>query len=413
MKLLIVTQYFWPETFIINDLANHLANLGHSITVLTGKPNYPDGRIYDGYQKSGVQHEELPTGVQIHRVPLRPRGDGGAVNLVLNYLSFLVSGLLRFPRIIRGRKFDVILFFAPSPMTSAITAIPLKYLTGGHLAIWVQDLWPESLSATGHISNKPALFFVRQLVRLIYRSADTLLIQSHAFYEPVATLSNASKIAYAPNFSRTHDDQAASEPPPLSMQIRQLLDNQFCLVFSGNLGTAQSLDTVLDAAALVRDISDLKILLVGSGSQSDWLEEQISIRSLDNIELVGRLPVTLMPELYRRAQGLLVTLKDHEIFSYTVPSKVQGYLAASRPILAAINGETVKILQDSGAGFACAAEDSQALADNIRKLYHLPLEERTAMGKRGLDYFMQHFEMKSQIGRMVALLEQRTGIQQV
>ncbi len=412
MKFLIVTQYFWPETFIVNDLAEELAAKGHQVTVFTGKPNYPEGRLYPGYRAAGISSEEHPSGVLIHRVPLRPRGGGGALNLTLNYLSFLFSGLLRFPRLASSQRYDVILFFAPSPMTSAITAIPLKYLTRAHLAIWVQDLWPESLSATGFVSNRAVLFLVRQLVKLIYRAADTLLIQSRAFYAPVAALADPEKIAYLPNFSRAHTPYPGSDVRRLPDTLRETLQRHFCIVFSGNLGTAQSLDTVLDAAEMVSDIPDLRVVLVGSGSLSAWLEQQVAERRLDNVVLAGRLPVALMPELYTLSQGLLVTLRDQEIFSYTVPSKVQGYLAAGKPILAAINGETVTILQESDAGFASPAEDSAALADNIRNLYHLPLTARVAMGERGQAYFMRHFEMDSQIDNMVDLFQQRISTKQ-
>ena len=158
---------------------------------------------------------------------------------------------------------------------------------------------------------------------------------------------------------------------------------------------------------MVTDIPDLKIVLVGSGSLSAWLEQQVNERKLHNVLLAGRLPVTQMPALYALSQALLVTLRDEVIFTYTVPSKVQGYLAAGRPILAAINGETANILHESGAGLATAAEDAESLAQNIRKIYHLPIGERVAMGMRGRDYFREHFEMDSQIANIVDLLQQR------
>ena len=412
MKFLIVTQYFWPETFIVNDLADMLAAKGHQVTVFTGKPNYPEGRLFPGYQIAGITHEERPSGVRIHRVPLRPRGAGGEFNLTLNYFSFLLSGLLRFPRLARGHRYDVIFFFAPSPMTSAITAIPLKLLKKAHLAIWVQDLWPESLSATGYVSNRAALFLVRQVVRWIYRAADTLLIQSQAFFAPIAKLADTRKIAYLPNFYPAQKTTSSTDRPVLETSLRETLRQHFCIVFSGNLGTAQSLDTVLDAASLVADIPELKIILVGSGSQSSWLESQIIDRNLDNVLLTGRLPVAQMPELYDLADGLLVTLRDEEVFTHTVPSKVQGYLASGRPVLAAINGETARIIEEAGAGFCAEAENAEALAHIIRKLYHLPSDERIAMGERGRDYFQQHFEIEAQINRLVDLLQQRIDLKQ-
>ncbi len=407
MKFLIVTQYFWPETFIINDLADALQQRGHEVTVFTGKPNYPEGRLFPGYQAAGIGFEQRPSGVRIHRVPLRPRGAGGSLNLALNYLSFLYSGLLRFPRLARGQRYDVVFFFGPSPMTSAITAIPLKYLTRAHLAIWVQDLWPESLSATGYVTNRAVLFLIRQVIRLIYRAADTLLIQSHAFQAPVAALADAGKIAFLPNFSREAKPPPDSDGSLLPETLRTCLEQNFCIVFSGNLGSAQSLETVVDAAALVADIPQLKIVLVGSGSLSAWLERQCNERRLDNLLLAGRLPASAMPDLYARAQGLLVTLSNEPIFSFTVPSKVQGYLAAGRPLLAAINGETARLIREAEAGLTSPAEDAQALARNIRTLYHLPSEERAAMGERGFAYFRQHFEMDSQVDKLVHLLQQR------
>ena len=413
MKFLIVSQYFWPETFIITDLAQSLIALDHTVTVLTGKPNYPSGRIYKGYRASGIDKETLFDGIDIYRVPIRPRGTGGSLNLALNYLSFLFSGLLRFPRLIRGQQFDVVLFFAPSPMTSAITAIPLKYLTRSHLAIWIQDLWPESLSATGHVRNGPVLFLIRQIVRLIYRSADTLLIQSRAFHEPVARLAAEDKIVYYPNFYPLREHALANSDSLLPSDLRKLLDDSFCIVFAGNLGIAQSLSTIVDAASLLSDLPELKILLVGSGSMSKWVTQQIAERDLRNLVLPGRLPMDLMPALYHRAQGLLVTLTDAEIFSYTVPSKFQGYLAAGRPILVSANGETPRLLEAAGAGFSSEAEDSSALAENIRKLYHSTLEERDNMGKRGYAYFKQHFEMEKQTRRLVDILRQRIERRQV
>ncbi len=412
MRLLLVTQYFWPETFIVNDLALELERLGHQVTVLTGKPNYPEGRIHDGYTAGGITQETFGDAIPVHRVPLRPRGGGGAKNLILNYLSFLFSGLWRFPRMVRGERYDVVFFFAPSPMTSAITAIPLKFLTRAHFALWIQDLWPESLSATGYLRNRPALFLVRQLVRLIYAFADTLLIQSEAFRLPVARLAAASKIVYYPNFSRRQDTAPAGAGAALPPELGSLLQTRFCVVFAGNLGTAQALETIVEAAALLRDLPELKLVLVGSGSLSGWLDQQVRERQLDNLILPGRLPAQLMPELYRQAQGLLVTLKDQEIFSYTVPSKVQGYLAAGKPVIAAINGETARLIERIGAGYACPAENPPALADRIRNLYHATLEERAAMGRRGLEHFMGHFEMTSQVRRLVDLLDQRIAKRQ-
>ena len=178
MRLLIVSQYFWPESFIINDLAKVLVQQGHSVDVLTGKPNYPEGIIFKGYKYEGCESETFYEKINVFRVPLRPRKYGGAKNLFLNYLSFVFNGLRYFFKEVRGRNYDVLFVFAMSPITMAIPAIYLKRKMKLHLALWVQDLWPESLSATGYVRNKLALRITAWIVRWIYSCADTLLVQS-------------------------------------------------------------------------------------------------------------------------------------------------------------------------------------------------------------------------------------------
>lgn len=169
MRILVLSQYFYPESFIINNIVSKLVEQGHDVTVATGKPNYPDGDVFDGYTAKGVQHDTFQEVVDVVRVPLWPRGRGGAKNLVLNYLSFMFTGLACFPWLLRKRQFDAILVFAPSPITQAIPAILLKWLKGAKLALWVQDLWPESLSATGFVKNRHALRAIGWMVRAIYK----------------------------------------------------------------------------------------------------------------------------------------------------------------------------------------------------------------------------------------------------
>ena len=229
MRVLIVSQYFWPESFIINQLASTLATQGHDLVVLTGKPNYPDGVIYPDYHQAGVQHQQYD-GVEVIRIPMRPRKTGGGKDLLLNYLSFIVSGLLRFPRLVRGREFAVIFVFAPSPITSAIPAIFLKYIKKMHLAVWVQDLWPESLAATGFIKNKLVLKMVGYLVKAIYACSDTLLVQSQAFSQPVGELAKQDKIQYFPNAIDDMQGQVTNNSDNLLPEaLKTLLETNWCL----------------------------------------------------------------------------------------------------------------------------------------------------------------------------------------
>lgn len=407
VRLLVVTQYFWPETFIIQHLVKTLVEQGHRVVVLTGKPNYPDGEIFAGYTEKGVQAETYSDCVEVHRVPLRPRGKG-AFNLFRNYLSFVLSGLRFFPRMVSGQDFDAILVFAPSPITMAIPAIYLKWRRKWPLAVWIQDLWPESLSATGYIRNPWILRMVGWMVRWIYRCSDTLLIQSKAFYEPVAHYSDASKIVYYPNSIRSSqiDPQAADEvvlPETLSV----LLESNFCVVFAGNLGKVQAVETLVDVASRLRDLPDCKIVLVGSGSMLDWVSEQKDRLGLSNLVLAGRFPMDMMGAIYNRAEALLVTLRDEDIFARTIPSKVQAYLASGKPILAAVKGEGARVVTEAGAGVAVPPEDGEALSEAIRTLYRMPELERAKMGASGRRYFEANFEMESQARRLVEILMER------
>ncbi|WP_397377504.1 glycosyltransferase family 4 protein [Pseudomonas sp.] len=394
MKLLILSQYFWPESFIINDIVRTLDEQGHEVVVATGKPNYPDGKLFEGYRLWGTQREYYQGKVEVLRVPLWPRGEGGARNLIFNYLSFVLSGLLFLPWMLRGREFDAILVFAPSPITQAIPAIALKWLKKAKLALWVQDLWPQSLSATGFVKNPQLLKVVGWLVRAIYRHCDTLLVQSRAFVEPVADYAAREKIQYYPN---SLDVRPPRLVVPIPSELSELLEKYFCVVFAGNLGTAQALETIVQAAVQLRDDPLIRVVLVGSGSRLAWLKAQQQAHGLDNLVMPGRFPMESMPQIFERSSVLLVSLNDEEAFAQTVPSKIQAYLAAGRPIIACLNGEGARVVCEAGAGLASPAEQVLPLVANIRCMKALTEAERIAMGCSGKAYFYKNFEMTEQV----------------
>lgn len=402
MKILVVSQYFWPESFIINDIVRILDEQGHEVVVATGKPNYPDGKIFDGYRAKGTLRERYLGKIEVLRVPLWPRGEGGAKNLILNYLSFVLAGLLFLPWMLRKREFDAILVFAPSPILQAIPAIPLKWLKKAKLALWIQDLWPESLAATGFVKNPYLLKAVGGLVRVIYRCCDMLLVQSHAFFEPVSRYAGRKKIAYFPN---SMDVRPPEEVLAIPGELKALLENNFCVVFAGNLGTAQALDTLVQAAVHLRDDPRVRLVLIGSGSRLAWLKSQKQALELDNLILAGRFPPEAMPQIFERSSALLVSLNDNDIFAQTVPSKIQAYLAAGRPIIASMNGEGARVVSEAGAGLTSSAEQVLPLVENIRCMQALDVCEREAMGESGRKYFDVNFDMKRQVYKLVQILE--------
>jgi glycosyltransferase involved in cell wall biosynthesis len=388
MRILILSQHFWPESFRINELALHLREAGCEVAVLTGKPNYPGGKLYEGYRAAGTGRESYQ-GIPVFRVPLVPRGSGSVVALGLNYLSFVFSAALFAPWILRGRKFDAIFVYGTSPILQAIPAVVLRWLKHARLVVWVQDLWPESLQATGFVQSRAVLWTVAQVVRWIYRRCDLLLVQSRAFVSAVAPLAGATPIEYFPNPGERSFQRAGAAGVPLcGLQLQP----GFNVVFAGNLGAAQGLASVLDAAEILLPYPDVRIVLVGSGRHAEWLRQQVEQRRLRNVMLPGRFDVAAMPGIFAQASALLVTLARNPVLSLTIPSKLQDYLAAGRPVIGALDGEGARVVEQAAAGFACAAEDPKALADAILKLRSLACEERAAMGRAAQAYFAQHFE---------------------
>lgn len=404
MKILVVSQGFWPESFLINDLVSTLSSHNHEILVLTGKPNYPDGQVFPGYISSGIMHEVYNNGVNVYRIPIRPRYNGGALNLILNYFSFVLSGLYYFPRAIKNKKFDVIFVFANSPITQAIPAIYLKWKLKTHLAIWVQDLWPESLEAMGFIRNKFLLKIAGYMVKAIYSYSDTLLVQSKAFFGPVSVFASVDKIKYYPNSILLNNQ---SSPVKLPLEFIDVLETNFCVVFAGNIGKAQSVETILEAAYRLKDIQDIKFVFVGSGSMLDWVCSRKDELNLSNVFIAGRYPMTAMSLIYKRASALLVSLKDEEIFSKTIPSKIQAYLSAGKPIIASLNGEGSRVVTEACAGLTCIAEDSEALAQCVKDIYGMSDSDRLKMGEAGYSFFLKHFEMDSQAKHLIEIIELR------
>ncbi|MDR6929417.1 glycosyltransferase family 4 protein [Pseudomonas sp. BE134] len=405
MRILLISQYFWPESFVINDLAIKLAGKGHEVTVATGKPNYPDGDIYDGYSAKGVQYERYSSLIDVVRVPVYPRGKGGAKKLLLNYFSFVVMGLWYFPKLLRGEKIDVIIVFAPSPIVQVIPAILLKWLKGAHLAVWVQDLWPESLSATGFVKKSWVIKSVGHVVRGIYKCCDTLLLQSRAFFEPTKKYASLEKLVYFPNSIDMKNSSVVGNVIPGALKSE--LESHFSVVFAGNIGTAQSMESIVEAASLLKQEAGLRIFIVGSGSMLEWVASQKKSLHLDNLVLPGRFPADAMPEIFECAAALLVSLNDEEIFSYTIPSKIQAYLAAGRPIIAALRGEGARVISDSGAGLVCPPASGQLLAATILALKESSSVERDKMGVAGLKYFNENFDMDFQSGRLIDILTAR------
>lgn len=401
MRVLVVSQYFWPEGFRINEVTKSLVEKGVQVDVLTGKPNYPEGKIFEGYRIGGCQREQY-CGANISRVPLIPRGKNSSIRLALNYLSFIVSGLVFGPWLKRGKKYDVIFVYGLSPLMLALPALFMGWLKKVPVVIWVQDLWPQSLSATGYVRNRFILWAVEQVVRFIYRHADLLLVQSRAFVEPVRVLASNTPIKYYPNSV----DGSFAVPATGKTPDVPGLEGGFSVMFAGNIGAAQGVEVIVEAATLLKDNKDIQFVVLGDGSCREWMLQQVADRNLTNLHLPGRYPVETMPGFMQKASALLVTLADREIFAATVPNKVQAYMAAGRPIIACLPGEGARLVVDAKAGVGVRAEDGKALAEAVLGLYRMSESERDEMGRNGRVYFHENFDHERLVDQLIAELRE-------
>lgn len=401
MKILIVSQYFFPEEFKINDLARELVIRGHEVVVLTGKPNYPKGEYYEGYQYEGEVREEY-FGVQIIRVPLRKRGKGGALNLIRNYFSYVINA----NKYIRKHQmvFDAILCYEISPITQAYPALYCKKKYGGKVLLWVQDLWPESVTAAGGVRNKLALHILDRMVKRIYSKCDVLLVQSEGFKKSILSKGDfASKIVYAPNWAENLylDNKAINKE-----NIAAMMPNGFRVMFAGNVGKAQDVGSIIKAAYETKDVPEIKWIIVGDGRARSSVEEQAKQLGLtDTVFFLGRHPMEQMPTFFSYADVMLVSLKDEYIFSLTIPAKTQSYMASGKPIVSMLNGEGNSIVEKAKCGLTAASGDYKKLAENVRTLYKSGKQELKQMGENGLNYYLKHFDKKLVVDRILASMK--------
>lgn len=401
LHVLVVTQYFWPENFRINDLVEGLVARGHRVTVLTGLPNYPEGAFRPGYSFWGP-HDESFAGARVRRVPLVPRGSGSGLRLALNYLSMVVSGCLLGPWRVQG-PVDVILVYEPSPVTIGIPAALLRWLKRKRIVFWVQDLWPESLAATGAIRSNVILRCVERLTRWIYARCDTILVPSLAFAGPIRGLGvPEDRIAYLPNSAELFYRPVARE----SCNAEDaLMPRGFRVLFAGNIGAAQDFPTILRAAELTRTEPEIKWILLGDGRHRVWVEEEIARRGLGaTVHLLGSRAGPEVPAFFAVADVLLVTLRRDPIFALTIPSKIQSYLACAKPIVSALDGEGARVVKESGAGFDCPAEDPERLAAAVLRMKALSSEERAQMGESARRYFDTNFNREMLLDRLESIL---------
>jgi len=381
LKILIVSQYFWPEEFRLNELAEGLVERGHAVTVVTGLPNYPKGEILRGYGLRGPW-QEMYNGVRIFRTPLVPRGRHSKIRLALNYISF--SFLACFVVLWRIReRYDAVFVYQLSPVTVGFPGILAGWKARAPVFLWVLDLWPESLSASGMMNSPLANKVAGCLARMVYAGSDVIMGTSKGFKQAICRVAGREReVKWFPQWENLGKAGLYADRQGIPD-----LPSGFKVMFAGNVGSSQDFETIVGAAIRLKDRTDIQFVIIGEGHKLAWVRQEVEKQGLtQTFHCLGRFPSATMPAFYEQADALLVTLRDEPAFALTVPAKLQSYLAAGKPIVSAVSGDVKQIVTESGAGIGVDAGRSDDLAAAIRQLADRSAEERAEMGRRGRAY---------------------------
>ena len=407
MRLLLISQLFTPEPTTKGlEFALELTKRGYTVDVLTGFPNYPGGRIYSGYKGWWYQHEVID-GIHIHRVPIFPSHDHSAVKRVITYLSFALSASLVVNFVVS--RPTVALVYYPS-LTASVPAMLLRYLRGVPFVYDIQDLWPDSLAATGMMRQRWQLRVVSLWCDLIHRSASKIVVLSEGFRsELIARGVPDARVKVIYNWCLT----APMSPLKAINSSRPVaLCDRFNVMFTGNFGRAQALDVVLDAAQRLRATApNVQFVLVGSGVEEHRLKEIAAAKGLSNVLFIARVPAAEIGQLMQHADALLVTLRPDPLFELTIPSKTQSYMAAGRPIVMAVAGDSAELVRRANCGVTSVPGDAEALAEAVCALANLSPTILDAMGRAGADFYDAELSLQIGVGHFDKVFREVSGLQ--
>jgi colanic acid biosynthesis glycosyl transferase WcaI len=400
LRILILSQWYPPEPDSkIHILGKSLVARDHMVTAITGFPNYPSGQLYPGYRIRWRQWEQRD-GVRILRLPLYPDHSRSGIKRILNYLSFAASASLLGP-VLCGPA-DVMWVYHP-PLTVGIPAWWVGLLRRVPFVYEVQDMWPETLAATGMMPSKCAAQAISWLAGFVYRCAAAITVSSPGFKRNlIGKRVPADKIHVIPNWA----DEDIYQPVPRNetLAAEHGLAGRYNVVYGGNMGAAQAMDNVLEAAALLSDLTQVQFVLIGDGVDVARLRAEAERRGLQNVRFIGRQPAERMPHFFALADVLLVHLKRDPLFAITIPSKTIAYLACGRPILSAVEGDAADVVQSADAGLVCQPGDPAALAAAVREFYTMLAVRREAMGAAGRRAFIDNYTRAVLVDRYESLL---------
>lgn len=391
--ILIVSQYFHPETFRINDMATEWVKRGYKVTVLTGIPNYPMGKFYEGFGLK-KRRREIWNGVDIIRIPLVPRGNSGnkivnAIGMTLNYLSFVISGKLWVSsKEAKQLRADLVFTFEVSPMTQAMIGVwyGKKYKVPTYL--YVQDLWPENVETVTGIHNRLIIKPIDWMVDKIYKNTGTLFTTSPSFVKAIVDRKvpvDRNKVHYWPQYAEEFYRPMERQ----KVEGIDVNDTAFKIAFTGNIGTAQGLDVLPKAARYLKN-RNIKFVIVGDGRYQPEFErkiDQFGVR--DHFIMIPRVPAEQIPSILSACDAGFISFNKTPLWEMTIPAKLQSYMACGKAIIASASGETKRVIEEAECGICCEIGDYKALAEGIRKILN---EDITRLGKNARDFFDKNFD---------------------
>jgi len=386
-RILIVTQNFFPETFGINDIVSEMVKKGVDVDVLTGLPNYPQGKFYKGYGlfQRGPKYYH---GARLYRCAVFPRLKNSNLGICLNYASFPFFATLK-ALLVCFKKYDEIFVYQPSPLFVAIPAKIISFFTKTRKTLYILDIWPESVYSVINFKNNMIRKMLKSYSVKTYRSFDRLLITSRGFKEELIKVGiEDKKIIYFPQWAPEYSDDSSRAQIDKSKYC-----NTFNVLFAGNIGVPQNLGVLVKTALLLGDYKEhLRFVIVGDGDFYDELVRLVEKSQVEDMFIfVGRVPFSHVNDYYDIADCLFASLKDVDLFSKIIPAKIQSYMMAKKPILCAINGESANIISEAECGLCSASNDEEALTQNIIQFYGMPKQERIKMGENGYSYAKEHF----------------------
>ena len=401
MRILIITQYFWPENFRINEVSEELVKLGHKVHILTGHPNYPKGVIYPEFKKNYKRFSQYK-GIEIIRVPIFSRKRNN-FSLALNYISFLLSSIFIGYFKLKDKEFDIIFTCQLSPVTIGITSAFFSKIRNIPQIFWVQDLWPDTLVALNILNKSWQINFFKILVNWIYSKCDLILAQSKNILKEINNYTSVKDNVYY--FPTWGESDLFLNIAPLAPEIKT--KDVFTIIFAGNIGEAQDFPNLIKAVqnTISNNIKNFRIIIVGDGSKKEWVISEVKKLNIEEyFEFYNSYPLKRMPSFFRHADALLVSLLDKEVFNMTIPGKIQFYLSSGIPIIGMICGAGAEVINKSKGGFVCDSGDYLNLSRIIQKIISLDKKDLHKIGLKGKKYADKEFSKKTLIKKLNKIL---------